>query len=111
MQSAIMQVSKDLEECSMVHGASWLQTMARIVFPLLRIGIAGAFVIVFALSARSLTIPLLLYSYGTETLTISLLYYYEEGHRNITAVIAVIQLALVMALLVLEKLTRPRSAE
>jgi iron(III) transport system permease protein len=111
MQSAIMQVSKDLEECSMVHGASWLQTMARIVFPLLRIGIAGAFVIVFALSARSLTIPLLLYSYGTETLTISLLYYYEEGHRNITAVIAVIQLALVMGLLLLEKLTRPRSAD
>jgi len=111
MQSAIMQVSKDLEECSMVHGASWLQTMARIVFPLLRIGIAGAFVIVFALSARSLTIPLLLYSYGTETLTIALLYYYEEGYRNITAVIAVIQLALVMGLLLLEKLTRPRSAE
>jgi iron(III) transport system permease protein len=111
MQSAIMQVSKDLEECSMVHGASWLQTMARIVFPLLRIGIAGAFVIVFAMSARSLTIPLLLYSYGTETLTISLLYYYEEGYRNITAVIAVIQLALVMGLLLLEKFTRPRSTD
>ena len=95
----------------MVHGASWLQTMAYIVLPLLRIGIAGAFVIVFALSARSLTIPLLLYSYGTETLTISLLYYYEEGYRNITAVIAVIQLALVMGLLLLEKLTRPRSTD
>jgi iron(III) transport system permease protein len=108
MQSAIMQVSKDLEECSMVHGASWLQTMRYIVFPLLRIGIAAAFVIVFALSARSLTIPLLLYSYGTETLTIALLYYYEEGYRNITAVIAMIQLGLVMGLLLFEKLTRPR---
>jgi iron(III) transport system permease protein len=108
MQSAIMQVSKDLEECSMVHGASWLQTMTHIVLPLLRIGIAAAFVIVFALSARSLTIPLLLYSYGTETLTIALLYYYEEGYRNITAVIAMIQLGLVMGLLVLERLTRPR---
>lgn len=111
MQSAIMQVSKDLEECSMAHGASWLQTMAYIVLPLLRIGIAGAFVIVFALSARSLTIPLLLYSYGTQTLTISLLYYYEEGYRNITAVIAMIQLALVMGLLLLEKWTRPRSLD
>jgi iron(III) transport system permease protein len=111
MQSAIMQVSKDLEECSMVHGASWLQTMARIVLPLLRIGVAAAFVIVFALSARSLAIPLLLYSYGTETLTIALLYYYEEGYRNITAAIAVIQLALVMSLLVLERVTRPREAK
>jgi iron(III) transport system permease protein len=111
MQSAIMQVSKDLEECSMVHGASWLQTMARIVLPLLRIGVAAAFVIVFALAARSLTIPLLLYSYGTETLTIALLYYYEEGYRNITAVIAMIQLALVMGLLLLERATRPREAK
>ena len=111
MQSAIMQVSKDLEECSMVHGASWLQTMAHIVLPLLRIGVAAAFVIVFALSARSLAIPLLLYSYGTETLTIALLYYYEEGYRNITAAIAVIQLALVMSLLVLERVTRPREAK
>jgi iron(III) transport system permease protein len=111
MQSAIMQVSKDLEECSMAHGASWLQTMWHIVLPLLRIGIAGAFVIVFALSARSLTIPLLLYSYGTETLTIALLYYYEEGYRNITAVIAMIQLALVMALLGIERLTRPRQVD
>ncbi|MBI2985538.1 MAG: iron ABC transporter permease [Deltaproteobacteria bacterium] len=110
MQSAIMQVSKDLEECSMAHGASWIQTMAYIVLPLLRIGVAAAFVIVFALSARSLTIPLLLYSYGTETLTIALLYYYEEGYRNITAVIAVIQLSLVMGLLLLERLTRPRLA-
>ena len=108
MQSAIMQVSKDLEECSLVHGASWLQTIRYVVLPLLRIGVAAAFVIVFALSARSLTIPLLLYSYGTETLTVSLLYYYEEGHRNITAVIAVIQLGLVMSLLLLERLTRPR---
>lgn len=110
MQSAIMQVSKDLEECSMAHGASWIQTMAYIVLPLLRIGVAAAFVIVFALSARSLTIPLLLYSYGTETLTIALLYYYEEGYRNITAVIAMIQLSLVMGLLLLERLTRPRLA-
>jgi hypothetical protein len=36
------------------------------------------------------------------------LYYYEEGYRNITAVIAMIQLALVMGLLTLERLTRPR---
>jgi ABC-type Fe3+ transport system permease subunit len=63
-----------------------------------------------ALSARSLTIPLLLYSYGTETLTIALLYYYEEGYRNITAVIAMIQLGLVMGLLILERLTRPRQS-
>ena len=50
-------------------------------------------------------------AHGTETLTVSLLYYYEEGHRNITAVIAVIQLGLVMGLLLLERLTRPREVK
>lgn len=108
MQSAIMQLSRDLEECSRVHGGSWLKTMRSIVLPLIRVGAAMTFVIVFALAARDLTIPLLLYSRGTETLTITLLNYYEVGQLNVTAAIAVVQLLLVVGLLAIERVTRPR---
>lgn len=34
--------------------------------------------------------------------------YYEEGFQSITSVVAVIQLALVLGLLALERVTRPR---
>ncbi|MEE9194698.1 MAG: ABC transporter permease subunit, partial [Alphaproteobacteria bacterium] len=108
MQAAIRQVSPELEESSRVHGGSWLATMSLIIVPLLRKGIFASFVIVFALSARDLTIPLLLYRGGTETLTVAMLYYYEEGITTTLAVIAVIQLVLVFGLLGLERLTRGR---
>jgi iron(III) transport system permease protein len=108
MQSAIHQVNKELEESSRVSGGTWTETAARILVPLMRRGILAAFVIVFALSARDLTIPLLLQASGTQTLTVALLYYYEEGRTTTLAAVAVIQLALVMALLLLEHLTRER---
>ena len=106
MQSAIHQVSTELEESSRVHGGTWLKTVRYVLSPLLRRGAFAAFVIVFAIAARDLTIPLLLYTEGTETLTVTLLFYYEDGDMGTLAAASILQLAVVMALLVLDRLTR-----
>jgi len=111
IQSAIMQVGQELEESARVHGASWLRTAGCILVPLLRLGITATFVLVFALSARNLTIPILLYGPGQQTLTIAMLLYIEEGLYTTLSVAAVIQLAIVVGILVLERVTRPRSEE
>ena len=66
----------------------------------------ATFVIVFAMAARDLTIPLFLYTGGTETLTVALLKYYEEGSMGVLSAIAVVQLGMVMGLLCLERLVR-----
>jgi iron(III) transport system permease protein len=108
MQSAIRQVSGELEESSRVHGGSWLKTVRYILGPLLSRGAMATFVIVFAMAARDLTIPLFLYTGGTETLTVALLKYYEEGSMGVLSAIAVIQLGMVMALLCIERLLRGR---
>lgn len=108
MQSAVHQISPELEESSRVHGGSWLKTVAHILAPLLRRGALAAFVIVFAIAARDLTIPLLLYRDDTETLTVTLLAYYEMGDMGTLAAISLVQLGLVMVLLVLDRLTRER---
>jgi ABC-type Fe3+ transport system permease subunit len=76
------------------------------MLPLMRRGVLATFVIVFALAARDLTIPLLLYRGGTETLTVAMLYYFEEGMLSTLSVVAVIQLVMVFGLLGLERLTR-----
>jgi iron(III) transport system permease protein len=110
MQAAIHQVSAELEESSRVHGGTWISTMRLITAPLLRKGLFAAFVIVFALSARDLTIPLLLYRGGTETLTVAMLLYYEEGNLTTLSVVAVLQLALIFGLLGLERLTRSKDS-
>jgi iron(III) transport system permease protein len=110
MQAAIHQVSGELEESSRVHGGTWITTMRKITMPLLRKGVFAAFVIVFALSARDLTIPLLLYRGGTETLTVAMLLYYEEGNLTTLSVVAVLQLGMIFGLLGLERLTRTQEA-
>ena len=107
IQSAIMQLGQELEESARVHGASWLRTAGSILVPLLRLGIAATFVLVFALSARNLTIPILLYGPGQQTLTVAMLRYIDEGLYTTLSVAAVIQLAIVIVILVLERSTRP----
>jgi ABC-type Fe3+ transport system permease subunit len=52
----------------------------------------------------------LLYRGGTETLTVALLYYYEEGMTSTLSVVAVIQLLLIFVLLGLDRLIRGREA-
>lgn len=108
MQSAVHQISPELEESSRVHGGSWIKTVRHIMAPLLRRGAMAAFVIVFAIAARDLTIPLLLYRDDTEVLTVTLLAYYEMGDMGTLAAISLVQLSLVMGLLVLDRLTREK---
>jgi iron(III) transport system permease protein len=108
MQSAVHQISPELEESSRVHGGSWLRTVRHILAPLLRRGALAAFVIVFAIASRDLTIPLLLYRDDTETLTVTLLHYYETGDMGTLAATSLIQLGLVMMLLALDRVTRAK---
>ena len=68
----------------------------------------AAFVIVFAIASRDLTIPLLLYRDDTETLTVTLLHYYETANMGTLAATSLIQLALVMVLLALDRFTREK---
>ncbi len=44
-------------------------------------------------------------------MTVALLYYYEEGMMSTLSVVVVIQLALVFALLAIERLTRGKDEE
>ena len=76
----------------------------------MRRGALAAFVIVFAIAARDLTIPLLLYRDDTETLTVTLLHYYETADMGTLAATSLIQLALVLVLLALDRLTREKDA-
>lgn len=108
MQSAVHQISPELEESSRVHGGSWLRTVRYILAPLLRRGAFAAFVIVFAIAARDLTIPLLLYRDDIETLTVTLLHYYETANMGTLAATSLIQLALVLVLLALDRLLREK---
>jgi iron(III) transport system permease protein len=96
MSSAYAQLSFDLEECSRVHGASWLQTMRRIVLALAWPSFAVGWVLVFFGIMRELSASVLLYSVGSEVLSVVLLKLWANGNAEQVSVIGLIMMVLVI---------------
>lgn len=96
MSSAYAQLSFDLEECSRVHGASWLQTMWRIMIALAWPSFAVGWVLVFFGIMRELSASVLLYSVGSEVLSVVLLKLWVNGNAEQVSVIGLLMMALVI---------------
>ena len=96
MSSAYSQLSYDIEECSRVHGASWLQTMHRIVIALVWPSFAVGWVLVFFGIMRELSASVLLYSVGSEVLSVVLLKLWVNGNAEQVSVIGLMMMVLVM---------------
>ncbi|RJF69743.1 ABC transporter permease [Rhodopseudomonas palustris] len=96
MSSAYAQLSFDLEECSRVHGATWIETMRRIVLALAWPSFAVGWVLVFFGIMRELSASVLLYSVGSEVLSVVLLKLWANGNAEQVSVIGLIMMALVI---------------
>jgi iron(III) transport system permease protein len=96
MSSAYGQLSYDLEECSRVHGAGWLQTMWRIMIALVWPSFAVGWVLIFFGIMRELSASVLLYSVGSEVLSVVLLKLWANGSAEQVSVIGLIMMAMVI---------------
>jgi iron(III) transport system permease protein len=96
MSSAYAQLSYDLEECSRVHGASWLQTMRRIMIALAWPSFAVGWVLIFFGIMRELSASVLLYSVGSEVLSVVLLKLWANGNAEQVSVIGLLMMFLVI---------------
>src|SRR6201996_6560155 len=96
MSSPYAQLSFDLEECSRVHGASWLQTMRRIMIALVWPSFAVGWVLVFFGIMRELSASVLLYSVDSEVLSVVLLKLWTNGNAEQVSVIGLLMMAMVI---------------
>jgi iron(III) transport system permease protein len=96
MSSAYAQLSYDLEECSRVHGANWPQTMWRVVIALAWPSFAIGWVLIFFGIMRELSASVLLYSVGSEVLSVVLLKLWANGNAEQVSVIGLIMMVLVL---------------
>jgi iron(III) transport system permease protein len=96
MSSAYAQLSFDLEECSRVHGASWLQTMRHIMIALVWPSFAVGWVLVFFGIMRELSASVLLYSVNSEVLSVVLLKLWANGSAEQVSVIGLLMMAMVI---------------
>ena len=96
MSSAYHQLSFDLEECSRVHGASWWQTLWRILIALAWPSFAVGWVLTFFGIMRELSASILLYSVGSEVLSVILLKLWANGQAEQVSVIGLMMMLLVV---------------
>jgi iron(III) transport system permease protein len=96
MAGAYAQLSYDLEECSRVHGASWWQTLWRILVALAWPSFAVGWILTFFGIMRELSASILLYSVGSEVLSVVLLKLWTNGRAEEVSVIGLMMMMLVI---------------
>ena len=77
--TSMLQIHKELEESSAMSGASWGTTFWRIILPLLKPGLMAGWIYIMIVSIRELSSSILLYSPGTEVVSIIIWELWENG--------------------------------
>jgi iron(III) transport system permease protein len=96
MGDSYRQLSFDLEECSRVHGASWWQTLWRIMIALAWPAFAVGWILTFFGILRELSASILLYSVGSEVLSVELVKLWMNGGAEKVSVIGLLAMLLVI---------------
>jgi iron(III) transport system permease protein len=77
--TSMLQIHKELEESAAMSGASWLTTFRRIVLPLLKPGLIAGWIYIVIVSIRELSSSILLYSPGTEVISVTIWEMWQNG--------------------------------
>ena len=98
--SGLLQLHKELEEASYVSGASWVNCMRRITLPLIMPSFLGGWVFVFLLSAKELSMSILLVSPQTPVVSVAIYELWENGQVGELAAFSVIWTAILVSVAV-----------
>jgi iron(III) transport system permease protein len=89
--SVMLAISEELDQSSRMAGASWLTTMRRITIPLLKPGIFAGWILLFVIFLRELSISIMLYSTGNETLSVGVYYLSNFENEPLTCALSMAQ--------------------
>jgi len=94
ISSIMMAISEELDQSSRMAGASWFTTLRRITIPLLKPGIFAGWILLFVIFLRELSMSIILYTTGTETLSVGVYYLSNFENEPLTAALAMAQTVL-----------------
>jgi iron(III) transport system permease protein len=98
--SGLLQLHRELEEAAYTSGSSWLDTMRRITLPLLTPSFLGGWVFIFLLSAKELSMSILLVSPQTPVVSVAIYELWENGQVGELAAFGVIWTAILVSIAV-----------
>jgi len=98
--AALRSINPEMEDAVRILGGGRLLALRKVVGPLLKRGLAGAFILVFIPATRELSSAIFLYTTGTQVLSVLLFDKSDEGNfellSSIGLVLVVVTVALVM---------------
>jgi iron(III) transport system permease protein len=81
--AALRSINPELEDAVRILGGGRLLALRRVVGPLLKRGLAGAFILVFIPATRELSAAIFLYTTGTQVLSVLLFDKSDEGNFEV----------------------------
>jgi iron(III) transport system permease protein len=99
--TSMMQIHKELEESAAMSGASWTTIFYRIILPLLKPGLMAGWIYIMIVSIRELSSSILLYSPGTEVVSIVIWELWENGQYVELSALGVLFILLLFMLVML----------
>jgi iron(III) transport system permease protein len=99
--SALIQISSELEEAAYVSGASLIGALRRVILPLLMPALFFGWLWIALLTFRELTIPMILFSAGNITYSVAIWSLWYSGAFDAAAAANLIMMALLLPLVVL----------
>jgi len=108
VSTSMLQIHKELEESAAMNGASWGMTFWRIVLPLLKPGLLAGWIYVLIVSIRELSSSILLYSPGTEVVSIMIWELWQNGQYVELSALGVMLIILLFCLVMIAQLVGKR---
>lgn len=101
LAGVVLQVDRSLEECARVCGASWSHQMRTISLPLLRPGIAAAWLLIFIASIRELGASVFLMGPQSKVISPAIINAWLSSSSELSAAMAMLLTATVFAAVLL----------
>ncbi len=98
--SGLLQLHKELEEAAYTAGASWTNCMRRIILPLVTPSFLGGWVFIFLLSAKELSMSVLLVSPQTPVVSVAIFELWENAQVGELAAFGVIWTVILVSIAV-----------
>lgn len=109
-EASISQISRELEESSLVSGADQFETIRRITAPLIAPMVVTVFVLSFMLAIKDISTTVLVATPGTQTLPLLMFGFATSGRFEHASVVGVVTVAIAMVMAFIATRIGDRSA-
>jgi iron(III) transport system permease protein len=96
--ASIVQIHRELEEAAAAAGARWWPTFRRVLLPLLRPALVGAWIYIFIISLRELGSSVLLYSSQSVVLAVRIFDLRDSGNYTTIAALSIVMILILVVL-------------